>query len=162
MGPKTLIVVLTIAGAAVWGIRGAVGGFTVGFALALLLGVAVRKSQGGFMPRKVRRSLAANLLSSYPEEVREAFPDLDGESLYSALEEAVETVARKATTIALSDRAIWNEDVILKAALDVAGEQDDEAMWRLYHHIHRQLAKDWYGHAFQSDVFRQTSEGGPS
>ena len=151
MGPKALIVFVTIIGAVIWKVPGAVGGFVIGLTLALTIGRAVRRFRRSFMPRKVRRSLATNLLSNYPDEVRAAFPSLENEELQAALEDAVENVVRKATVTAPSHGVIWNEGVILNAALELASEQTDQSMFRFYLRVERQIARDWYGEVAPSE-----------
>ena len=148
MGPKTLILVVTIVGFFIWGLPGAVGGFVVGFGLALAFGQIVRKSQGGLMPRNVRHSLVTNVLADHGKVVGEAFPDLHGLDLFRAVEAAFEEVARKSAATTFPNEAAWNDRAILGAALDLVGQQQDEALISFYHCVYRQLARDWYGHPF--------------
>lgn len=74
MAPWVVIGIAALVGAALKGPAGFLAGAFVGVAINVVLGLFVRKAQGGLLPRKVRRELIVNLPKNFPDTVNEAFP----------------------------------------------------------------------------------------
>lgn len=139
--PKTLIVLLGIVGAFVWGIPGLFGGFAAGFVLTRLIGSALRGSQAR---RRVRVELSKKVIVSFPDVVGAAFPDLAEDGLERAVEEQVEKLCQTAARMSPGHRLAWPSPMMRMARFKLETGTESEALLRLYDAILLQMEKEWY------------------
>ena len=141
--PGTLIVLLGIVGAFVWGVPGLLGGLATGFILRIPIRIALRRSQG---PRLARTQLSKNVIVSFPDVVGAAFPDLaERDALERAVAEQVEKLCQTAARTSPGHRLAWPSPVMRMARVKLETEIESEALLRLYDAILLQMEKEWYG-----------------
>ncbi len=145
MAPYILIGIVAVVGLLGWGIPGLIGGGVVGYALAFLLGETYNKIQGGAVPRKAREALIARLLAEDLETVQAALPGRSGQALYSALDDAINILGRRAISLSPNNSVVWTDRVVLAAVEFLILEQPTPAARALYQAIGKWIAVDWYG-----------------
>ncbi len=145
MAPWVLVGLAALVGLAVRGAAGLLVGAVVGIALASILGFFVRKAQGGLLPSKVRRELIVNLLTGWPNVISEAFPGLEGDALFKAIEQVIEGVARRAVSLAPSNSEVWSAPVVARALEAAAAEEPSQEMKAFYFVVSQEIARGWYG-----------------
>lgn len=124
--PHLVVVLGGLVGLLYGGLRGLILGVVMGFAATLLFGLLVNLVKGGLLPRKERRDLAMNFVTSHPELVRAAYPNLTGAKLVKAVEQAIETIFRKAIrdNNGLMDlEAGWTRDAIETATSSLIDQE---------------------------------------
>ena len=142
--PKAWIAIAALVGLIYRGVPGVLIGAVLGFIVTIVFGLLVNAFSGGAVPRGVRRALVTNVLADDPETVRRAFPGLEGNDLFRAIEDEVERIIRKAVTLSPSHQAIYSQVVVLSAAVLVAEEKPDPAYQALIRTIAARLRQDWY------------------
>ena len=144
MAPVWTIVVFAALGFLFKGFAGLIGGVALGLVVTFALGGAVQLFQGGPVPRKVRHQLAANMVANHTSVVEKAFPGKQGPELYSAVEEQINRLVRKAISIAPSNAAVFDKATIMLALAGIAAEEPDPGIRDFYAHLTDQIASDWY------------------
>lgn len=144
VGPKALIVVAAIIGLVGWGGLGLIVGGVIGVVASLVFGVVVNQIQGGMIPREVRKELAEKVAIRNSDVVEAAYPELPKTEWVDALEDDAESIAARAVELAPSHEMVWAENNVLRAAREVAEQQETEAARALYKCMARQIAVDWY------------------
>ena len=144
MAPWVVIGIAALVGAALKGPAGFLAGALVGVAINVVLGFLVRTTQGGLLPRRVRRELIVNLLKNFPDTVNEAFPGLLGERLFEAMTQAIEKVGRRSVSFAPSNSDVWSAPVIAQALSAIMNEEPRLEMRAFYSAMSQQIARDWY------------------
>ena len=125
-------------------ISGLLVGLVIAFGAKALVGITVRM-QGGMTPRAARRELVRKVISEHPEEAYAPFPDLIGHELRRALEESVEEVVGRAVKYAAERDALLTRTMLVRAALDLAEETEDQPRKQLLVILLKQMEKDWFG-----------------
>lgn len=150
--PRTLpgwtIAIFSVLGLLAGGLPGAVVGLILGVSFVLLIGALVRTSQGGLMPRKVRRDLTTNLLAQRGEAVQAAFSSVHGNELFRAVEAEIESLAHRATSMAAvpTHEGIWTPDNVTDAATSLLRDDPEPSRAALYLAILAQMHTDWETH----------------
>src|SRR6266496_2618673 len=144
MGPLPLIAVSAVIGFLVGGLGGAGLGALLGFILSFVVSAAVRLVQGGALPRKVRRTLAANLIRHHPEVVASALPGLQGDLLHKRLEEIIESIGTHAVHHAPSPGTVWTETAVTLGIKDMIDDTPSREMKELYGSLLDRVWTDWY------------------
>lgn len=132
-----------VVGAAVGGGSGGIAALLAGVAFNLALGWLVRRAQGGFLPRRVRRDLVIRLIQQHADVVRAAFA-VDGNDLLVAVDAALEVVAREAVRISPNSSVIWSAPVMIQALGTLHDAESSPAMRDLYLAIADRIGQDWY------------------
>lgn len=125
-------------------ISGLLVGLVIAFGAKALVGITVRM-QGGMTPRAARRELVRKVISEHPEEAYAPFPDLIGHELRRALEESVEEVVARAVKYAAERDALLTRTMLVRAALDLAEETEDQPRKQLMVILLKQMERDWFG-----------------
>jgi hypothetical protein len=144
MGPLGLIAILATIGLVAGGLGGAAIGAALGFLLTFVIAGLVRIVQGGGMPRKVRRALIVNLVANHPRIVASAFPGIEGDRLYKALEATLENTGKHAVRHAPRPDQVWTETAVTLGLKDMADQAHSEQMRALYRAVLEQVRTDWY------------------
>jgi hypothetical protein len=147
--PFWTIVVCAVVGLWVDGWAGAAIGGVGGVVLVTLLGIVVRATQGGLLPRNVRRKVVTNLLRERRGVVADAHPGLDGGALHRAVDDDVEVLARRAVDIAAGPNHgdIWTPNNMAAACTTMLAERRDARTVNLYLAVLSQIHKDWSPHS---------------
>jgi hypothetical protein len=95
------------------------------------------------LPRRVRKDLAVNVISSCSSQLATVYPDLNGRPLLSEVEDLIEDIVRRAIKFSPTQNMIYSERVMEAAALSLIDEATPDRA-ALYGEIWKQLASDWY------------------
>ncbi len=119
----------------------------MGFTATLLFGFLVNLVKGGLLPRKERRDLAMNFVTSHPELVRAAYPNLTGAKLVKAVEQAIESIFRRSlkdTTKLMDLEAGWRPDAIQAATFFLIEQESRPEMKEFFLALQQQVERDLY------------------
>ncbi|MCK5412463.1 MAG: hypothetical protein KAJ67_10220 [Gemmatimonadetes bacterium] len=119
-------------------------GLVIAFGGKALIGITVRV-QGGMTPRAARSELVRKVISGHPEEAYAPFPGLIGRELRRALEETVEEVVGRAVKYATKRDAVLTRTILVRAALDLAEETEEQPRKQLLVTLLKQMERDWFG-----------------
>lgn len=144
-GPKALITAAALVGLIGWGGRGLLIGGVGGLVASLLIGVVINKVAGGMIPPQARKELAESVALMHPDIVEAAYPDTPKTEWVETLQDDAETIAERAVDLAPSHEMVWSQGNVLRAAGELAQEQETEEARALYECMGRQIARDWYG-----------------
>lgn len=106
--------------------------------------MALRRWQGGVLPRQVREDLIDSVLESWPDVVRDAFPDKGAAETRAALGEEIEKFCRLAARLAPKPRTLWSLSVMNMAHSELEETTDSEPLRQLYSAVRQQMDVDWY------------------
>lgn len=141
---------LLIGGAAFVGLLvGGGQGFLLGMALGLVASLVaspfVKQVRAGLIPREDRLHLISSVLEEHPEAVRSAFPNAGRRQRSRAVGKALETIARRAASVAPDPSSVWDAGNVQRAAGELMEEQPTDAMCELYRVLALRIDMDWYG-----------------
>lgn len=119
---------------------GAIGGFVTSF----LVGVVVNRIQSGAIPRKYKHELVQKVLDLDRETVRAAYPSLDEEEWFDAVETSLDDVTERAVSIAPNHESVWAAGNVLQAAGELALEKEAQGQRNLYRRLAQRIADEWY------------------
>ena len=119
-------------------------GLVIAFGGKALIGITVRM-QGGMTPRAARRELVRKIISEHPAEAYAPFPGLIGRELRRALEVTVEEVVGRAVKYATKRDAVLTRTILVRAALDLAEETEEQPGEQLLVTLLKQMERDWFG-----------------
>lgn len=141
---------LLVGGAAFVGLlvgegQGFLVGVAVGLAVSLVAGPLVKQVRAGLIPREDRVDLISRVLEEHPEAVRSAFPDAGRRQRFRAVGKALETIARRAASVAPDPSSVWDAGIVQRVAGELMEEQPTDAMRELYRVLALRIDMDWYG-----------------
>lgn len=144
MAPFAVIAIGALIGLAAAGLPGLLLGAVAGFLVTLVISLVVRTAQGGALPRKVRRTLAVNMLTNHREAVRLALPGLQGDALLHRIEELVEEIGRHSVRHAPTPGEVWTETAVTLGLADMISLAPTDELRQLYRCMLEQIRRDWY------------------
>lgn len=142
--PAGVIALGAVVGLIGWGVGGLVIGAVAGIALSFLVGIVVNWWQGGPVPRKHRHELVRKVLTQDRDTIGPAYPNLDESDWFEAVEEDLNAIIERAASQAPSPGSVWNAENMLRAATNLAFEQETEERKELYRVLGGHIQSEWY------------------
>jgi len=144
LAPWILIGVLGLVGLVLRGFVGLLLGLVAGVVFALLIGTVYNTIQGGGVPRRVRRTLAVNLIAKHSDVIARALPGLQGQALIDRLEELIEQIGSHAARHAPLPQHLWTETAVTLGLADMIALAPNDDLRDLYRCMLERIRQEWY------------------
>lgn len=151
--PIPFVVGGALLGLLVWDLPGLAIGVLAGAGMSFVIGPFLKQIRAGGIPREERLDLIRSVLEEHPDAVRSAFPARDDEERFRAVGKALETLARRAASVAPGPGSVWDAVNVQRAAAELMEEQPTDELREFYRVLALRIDMDWYG----ADLHRPVS-----
>lgn len=142
--PSVLMIVLAIAGFVAWGIPGSIVGIAAGYALAFLLGQILIMTQGGILPKGVRKITAKAFIEKHTDYISARIPARYGGNSQRFVEDLLERLYRGAAVVGPSSSSGFSQLEAEVALESIKEEEQDKKIVEVYDALWPFLVDSWY------------------